>query len=166
MKMEQTECSKMSAHKIQMPGNHPKERIQHSEHGKSLKSRSSVMLVTFSSQALWYSSRSYLTSTVVYVITSRKDSEGKNGKLWESSAKYLKPHQLMCSQNGTPWCPLCYSPLSKLWSHLGLHKVQAGGHPDHGMTSSEGHYTAWTIVWIWHCETAHHVSDIQCQLLF
>ena len=26
MKMEQTECSEMSAHKIRMPGNHPKER--------------------------------------------------------------------------------------------------------------------------------------------
>ena len=38
MKMEHTQCSKTSAHKIQMPGNHPKERIQHSEHGKSLKS--------------------------------------------------------------------------------------------------------------------------------
>jgi hypothetical protein len=35
MKMEQTtyedgtECSETSAHKIQAPGNHPKERIQH-----------------------------------------------------------------------------------------------------------------------------------------
>jgi hypothetical protein len=32
-------CSEMSARKIQTPGNHPKERIQHSEHGDSLKSR-------------------------------------------------------------------------------------------------------------------------------
>jgi len=39
MKMEQTECSKTSAFKIQMPGNNPKESIQHSEHGESLKSR-------------------------------------------------------------------------------------------------------------------------------
>jgi len=31
MKMEQTVCSEMLAHKIQMPGNHPKERIEHSE---------------------------------------------------------------------------------------------------------------------------------------
>jgi len=37
--MEQTECSKTSAYKIQMPGNHPEESIQHSEQGKSLKSR-------------------------------------------------------------------------------------------------------------------------------
>ena len=36
MKMEQ--CSKTSAHKILMLGNHPKARIQLSEHGKSLKS--------------------------------------------------------------------------------------------------------------------------------
>ena len=28
MKMEQSECSETTAHKIQTPGNHPKERIQ------------------------------------------------------------------------------------------------------------------------------------------
>ena len=39
MKMEQTECSETSAFKIQTPGNYPKEIIQHSEHGKNLKSR-------------------------------------------------------------------------------------------------------------------------------
>jgi len=39
MKMEQTECSKTSAYKIQMLGNYPEESIQHSEHGASLKSR-------------------------------------------------------------------------------------------------------------------------------
>jgi hypothetical protein len=37
--MEQTECSEMSANKIQTPGNYPKGKIQHTEHGKSLKSR-------------------------------------------------------------------------------------------------------------------------------
>jgi hypothetical protein len=39
MKMEQAECSEMSAYKIQTPGNYPEESIQHSEHGESLKSR-------------------------------------------------------------------------------------------------------------------------------
>jgi hypothetical protein len=39
MKMEQTECSETSAYEFQTPGNHPKESIQHSVHGKSLKSR-------------------------------------------------------------------------------------------------------------------------------
>ena len=40
MKMEQTTCSEMLAYKIQMPENYPpKKSIQHSEHGKNLKSR-------------------------------------------------------------------------------------------------------------------------------
>jgi len=39
MKMEQAECSETSAYKIQTPGNYPEESIQHTEHGKSLKSR-------------------------------------------------------------------------------------------------------------------------------
>ena len=34
-----TECSKLLAYKIQIQGNYPEENIQHSEHGKSLKSR-------------------------------------------------------------------------------------------------------------------------------
>jgi hypothetical protein len=37
-----TECSKMSAYKIQTPGNYPEENIQHTEHGESLKWRISV----------------------------------------------------------------------------------------------------------------------------
>jgi len=37
MKMEQTECSETSAYKFQAPGNYPKESIQHTEHGESLK---------------------------------------------------------------------------------------------------------------------------------
>jgi len=39
MKMEQTECSKTSAYKIQTPGNYPEENLQHTEYCKSLKSR-------------------------------------------------------------------------------------------------------------------------------
>jgi hypothetical protein len=44
MKMEQTECSETLAFKLQTPGNHPEESIQHSEHGESLKSRMWVLL--------------------------------------------------------------------------------------------------------------------------
>ena len=33
------ECSETSAHGIHTPRNHPKERIQRSEHGESLKSK-------------------------------------------------------------------------------------------------------------------------------
>jgi len=39
-----TECSETPAHKIQTPGNSPKQRIQHSEHGESLKSRNTLFL--------------------------------------------------------------------------------------------------------------------------
>jgi hypothetical protein len=39
MKMEKTEFSETSAYKTQTPGNYPEENIQHTEHGKSLKSR-------------------------------------------------------------------------------------------------------------------------------
>jgi len=42
-----TECCETSAYKIQMPGNHPKESIQHSGHGESLKSR--IQIIFFSS---------------------------------------------------------------------------------------------------------------------
>jgi len=34
-----TECSEMSAYKIQPPGNYPEENVQHSEHSESLKTR-------------------------------------------------------------------------------------------------------------------------------
>ena len=43
MKMEQTECSETSAYKIQTPGNYPEENKQHTEHGKSLKSRTDIL---------------------------------------------------------------------------------------------------------------------------
>jgi hypothetical protein len=43
LKTEQTECSETSAYKLQMPGNYPKESIQHTEHGERLKSRSTVI---------------------------------------------------------------------------------------------------------------------------
>jgi hypothetical protein len=39
IKTEQTECSETLAYEIQTPGNYPEEHIQHTEHGKSLKSR-------------------------------------------------------------------------------------------------------------------------------
>jgi hypothetical protein len=48
MKMEQTECSETLAYKIQMLGDYPEESTEHSEHGKSLKSR----LTPFILQAL------------------------------------------------------------------------------------------------------------------
>jgi hypothetical protein len=45
MKMEQIGCSETSAYKIQRPGNHPEENIQHTEHGESLKSKITIVCV-------------------------------------------------------------------------------------------------------------------------
>ena len=42
------ECSETSAHKMQSPGNHPNERIRHSEYGESLKSRKTDL------EDVWY----------------------------------------------------------------------------------------------------------------
>jgi len=47
MKMEQTECSETPVYKLQTPGNYPKESIQHTEHGESLKSRRVEMVEWF-----------------------------------------------------------------------------------------------------------------------
>jgi hypothetical protein len=45
MNMKKTECSETSAYKIQTPGNHPKERLQHSKQGESLKSRNIILII-------------------------------------------------------------------------------------------------------------------------
>jgi len=60
MKMEQTECSETSAYKHQTPGNYPKESIQHTEHGKSLKSRM-IHSVTKTFTPLHYTSHNYIS---------------------------------------------------------------------------------------------------------
>ena len=49
MKVELIEFSEMSAHKIQMPENHPKERIRYSEREESLKSREKTLIENGSS---------------------------------------------------------------------------------------------------------------------
>jgi hypothetical protein len=46
-----TECAETSAYTIQTPWNYPEESIQHSEHGKSLKSRK-LHSASFSSQSV------------------------------------------------------------------------------------------------------------------
>jgi len=43
---DRTECSETSAYKIQTLGIYPEENIQHTEHGKSLKSRIHRGLIT------------------------------------------------------------------------------------------------------------------------
>jgi hypothetical protein len=50
MKVEWAECSETFTYKIQTMGNYPEESIQHSEQGKSLKSRTSYTSDKYSSQ--------------------------------------------------------------------------------------------------------------------
>jgi len=45
--MEKAACSEMLAYKVQTPGNRTKERIQHSEHSRSFKSRIYSLNFTF-----------------------------------------------------------------------------------------------------------------------
>jgi len=47
MEMEQTECSETSAYNNQTPGKYPKEYIQDSKHGESLKSRIDMNLRSY-----------------------------------------------------------------------------------------------------------------------
>jgi len=44
-KMEQS-VPKRRHIKIQTPGNHPQEKIQHSQHGESVKSRFKIVIIT------------------------------------------------------------------------------------------------------------------------
>ena len=67
MKMEQTECSETSTYKIQTPGNHPKESIQHSGHGESLKSRIEMSYFTLPPN-LYYGSS--LVSVLLLTLSS------------------------------------------------------------------------------------------------
>jgi len=51
MKMEQTECSETSAHKIQTQGNRPKERIQNSGHGDNFDIKNYYGLFLFQEES-------------------------------------------------------------------------------------------------------------------
>jgi hypothetical protein len=54
MKTELTECSEMSEHQFQVPRYHPKERIQHSEHGKILEPRKCIVVLGLWSRVIWF----------------------------------------------------------------------------------------------------------------
>jgi hypothetical protein len=47
MKMEQTQCSELSAIKHLTPKNNPKDYTRHSEHGGSLKSRINILISSY-----------------------------------------------------------------------------------------------------------------------
>jgi hypothetical protein len=70
MKMEQTECSEMSAYKIQTLGNYPKERMKHSEHSGSLKSRLHLNCTGLKyACGIWYYVQATFNENWVFVTT-------------------------------------------------------------------------------------------------
>ena len=72
MKMEQTECSETSAYKLQTPGNYPKENIQHTEHGESLKSRKQIAK---------YIPTTYFGTFVIGLLSNREvNSDDSSGR--------------------------------------------------------------------------------------
>jgi len=66
MKMEQTECSETSAYKLQTPGNYPKESIQPTEHGESLKSR--ILNLSIVREKISLELLDYRTKSIIYVV--------------------------------------------------------------------------------------------------
>jgi hypothetical protein len=69
IKMEKTECSEMSAHKIQMPGNYPEESIQHSEHGRKFEIKNNINLYTYHKYLLASEHTEYILTTKSLVQT-------------------------------------------------------------------------------------------------
>jgi len=74
-----TECSETSVHKIQMPGIHPKERIQHSQHGKSF-----CVLISWCVISLCSLRGQFIMKSIV----SFEFLESLNSKVRFQSAKY------------------------------------------------------------------------------
>jgi hypothetical protein len=68
VKMEQTECSEMSAYKLQIPRYYPKESIQHTEHGESLKSRMILLTLTTELKQIKCRNHSLEFKACVYAI--------------------------------------------------------------------------------------------------
>jgi len=83
MKMEQ--CSETSAYKFQTPGNHPKESIQHSVHGESLKS--SIKYLT--------AQQVFRSSSVPEICVLSIGTGGVRSAKKMERAAFLKPPQLI-----------------------------------------------------------------------
>jgi hypothetical protein len=61
--MEQKECSETSAYKIQTQGNYPREIMQHSEQGESLKLR--ILLFCHINDAYFYACQLHVSTTAL-----------------------------------------------------------------------------------------------------
>jgi hypothetical protein len=69
--MEWTECSETLAYEIQTLGNYPEESIQHSEHGKSLKSGRGTMFLRIRR----FHPLSSLQSALPHTVSPRHDDD-------------------------------------------------------------------------------------------
>jgi hypothetical protein len=74
MKMGQTERYKTSTYKIQTLVNYPEERVQHSEHGKSCKSRINGVFV---SEQRWITPQHHMLTLHIsmYFFTQTRESK-------------------------------------------------------------------------------------------
>ena len=100
MKMEQTECSETSAYKIQT-GNYPKESIQHTEHGKSLKSRKVICYLSV--QMNIYPLLFYFSTDRVKTVTALHITAISNFKFRRNNALKTLQHHFVseeCDKHG------------------------------------------------------------------
>ena len=83
MKMEQTESSETSVHKLQTPGYYPKESIQHTEHGESLKTSFYVFFISKAHIPLTLSEKNW---------TAQTEEKGKECERSEFNISISSPH--------------------------------------------------------------------------
>ena len=88
MKMEQTECSKTSEYKIQPPGNHPKESIQHSGHVESLKIKKALFISKLDLNLRKKLVKCYIWSMALY--------GAETWTLRAADQKYLESFEMLC----------------------------------------------------------------------
>jgi hypothetical protein len=87
VKMEQTECSETSAYQIQTPENHPKERIQHSEHNEKLDIKNKLKL--FTSSCLKY----FVNLAVEWITEFSFETERREGRKERRNKKTRNVHR-------------------------------------------------------------------------
>jgi hypothetical protein len=66
---DRTECSGTLAYKIQTPGNYPEETIQHTEHGKILKSRNVQGIHKMKETIIYFNLKVKITTITIFLET-------------------------------------------------------------------------------------------------
>ena len=132
--MEKTKCSETSAHKIQTPGNHPKEKIQHSQHGKSLKSITSIPAssynLTKAAKILEYSTWWWLSKTRSTLWTNEQRQRTAIIPCWSRGAFKPCPFPILCPERIESLHLLQNRP-TPLWRTLPKNKSCPGSDRQH-----------------------------------